>query len=173
MFEGTLFHVDMSFDNILDVFDILEDPAITDSVGAEMMLALLVETQHHILPPIKRFELLGAIFHELIQETMPEVVAYDVQGNPIIPKKVEGEEDETLQQNYSLSHDAGFIYTSFMQAYHIDLHDQFGELHWNKFKMLLRDLPDDTMFARVVEIRQRKLSDIKDAKERSHVKKLK
>lgn len=171
-FDGQIYHVDMSFDNILDVFDILEDETIDDRVGAEAMLTLLVETQHHELPIRKRYELLGVIFQELIQETMSEVVEYDIKGNPIIPKKT-GDDDAPKSQPYSLTYDAGFIYTSFMQAYHMDLHDQFGSLHWDKFKMLLRDLPDDTMFSRVVEIRTRKLSDIKDLKERSHVKKLK
>ena len=41
----------------------------------------------------------------------------------------------------------------------IDLYDQIGKLHWDKFQAILMCLPDESMFRKVVEIRQRQPND--------------
>ena len=48
------------------------------------------------------------------------------------------------------------IYSSFMQAYGIDLIDAQNSLHWKKFNALLNGLPSDTKFAEVLKIRSYK-----------------
>ncbi|MGT2657552.1 Gp15 family bacteriophage protein, partial [Streptococcus varani] len=48
------------------------------------------------------------------------------------------------------------IYSSFMQAYGLDLIDAQNTLHWKKFNALLNGLPSDTKFAEVLKIRSYK-----------------
>lgn len=62
--------------------------------------------------------------------------------------------DRTLKQrkrSYDFEVDAEAIYTSFQQAYQINLLTDF--LHWWEFRALLVDLPDETPFMRRVYYR--------------------
>lgn len=56
---------------------------------------------------------------------------------------------------YSYTQDAGAIYASFKEQYGIDLVDQQGKLHWDKFKALFDGLSDKTYFKRIIDIRTR------------------
>ena len=58
------------------------------------------------------------------------------------------------EKNFDFIIDAGLIYSSFMQAYRIDLRKE--PLHWWLFVQLLEDLPDETALKKVVHIRQEK-----------------
>lgn len=56
---------------------------------------------------------------------------------------------------YDFFQDAQIIYASFLMYANIDLYDQIGKLHWDKFQAVLMCLPDESMFRKVVNIRQR------------------
>ena len=52
---------------------------------------------------------------------------------------------------YSFEHDALRIYTSFLQAYNIDLTKT--DMHWHLFRALFRALPEDTEMGRIMGYR--------------------
>lgn len=54
-----------------------------------------------------------------------------------------------------LEQDAGLIKAAFLQAYHIDL--ERSSMHWMKFQELLNAIPENTTFAKIVELRRRPL----------------
>lgn len=56
---------------------------------------------------------------------------------------------------YDFEHDALRIYTSFLQAYNIDLTK--AEMHWHLFRALFRALPDDTEMGRIMGYRAIKI----------------
>lgn len=60
---------------------------------------------------------------------------------------------------YDFFQDAQIIYASFLMYANIDLYDQIGKLHWDKFQAILMCLPDESMFRKVVDIRQRQPND--------------
>lgn len=60
---------------------------------------------------------------------------------------------------YDFFQDAQIIYASFLMYANIDLYDQIGKLHWDKFQAILMCLPDESMFRKVVNIRQRQPND--------------
>lgn len=68
-----------------------------------------------------------------------------------------GEPSESEENYVDFKQDEGRIYAGFMQAYGIDLYEQFGKMHWQTFITLLSNLPSDTSFAEVVNIRARKI----------------
>lgn len=139
--------VDLSFDNILLLLEMLNDDELDDAskieLGIEFLLGkplgLDIEDQHQVF---------NELFERFIQAE--KQVRTDRLGNPLPVQ------DES-KPNYCFSHDAEYIYASFMQAYGIDLIEEQGKLHWVKFKALLDGLPDDTKFRQVVDIRMRKL----------------
>ena len=88
------------------------------------------------------------IFEKHIKSVKPSdaVERYDLEGN-VIPKKPKDSTDDE-KPLYSLKYDSEFIFSSFMQAYNIDLIEEQGKLHWQKFNALLSGLPDGTKLIR-------------------------
>lgn len=143
--------VDMSYDNIIRLFDLLEDTTIDDLnkifIGMKMLLDCNVLEEDKSCD----MEMLVAAFltikTEFIIDKGNGESLLDLQGNPMPQPK--------SKELYSLTHDADYIYASFVQAYGIDLIEVQGELDWRKFNALLQGLPSDTRFKEVVDIRQR------------------
>lgn len=67
--------------------------------------------------------------------------------------------------------DAGRIYTAIKERYGIDL--KICKMHWFEFMNLLSDVNSESAFARVAQIRGKKLEEIKNTKEQEEYKKLK
>lgn len=146
--DGLEFAVDLSFDNVLRLIDMLNDEEIPDHVqieiGLEMLLGVNLE-----YPLEKREEIFYQLFESTIGIGEGMNVPVDIEGNPMPQKK-----DKEV---YSLKQDAPYIYASFMSDYKIDLFEQQGKLHWYKFKALLGGLTDGSKFLRVIDIRTAEL----------------
>lgn len=166
--DGMTYTIDMSFDNVLRLFDMIKDDELNEAhkvlIGIEMLLGVCflhdIETQA---------EIFTQLFEQTIGEKAAENQPVDIEGNPM-----PSQNNEDAKKTYSLKEDANFIYASFMQDYNIDLIEQQGKLHWNKFVALLDGLRNDTRFKEVVEIRTMDLPKGKGtAKQREQVKKMK
>ena len=66
------------------------------------------------------------------------------------------------QQLYSYKQDADAIYASFLMQYHIDLLKERGKMHWCVFRALFDGLNEDTPIQRIIDLRQKNLSEIPD-----------
>lgn len=165
--DGVTYTLDLSFDNVLRLFDMLNDKDISGVLqiltGIEMLLNVCllydIETQE---------EIFYQVFKSTIGKDTEEYQQVDIKGNPM-PSM-----DETDEKTYDLKQDAEYIYASFMSDYGIDLFEKQGELHWDKFKALLGGLTDGSKFLRVIEIRTAELPKGKGTgKQREQMKKLK
>ena len=56
-------------------------------------------------------------------------------------------------RSFDWEQDAAVIYASFLSAYGIDLFAMRGKLHWTAFIALLQNLPADSAFGRLIQIR--------------------
>jgi len=143
--------VDMSYDNIIRLFDLLEDPAINDLdkvfIGMKMLLDCNVLKEDETCDGEMLVAAFSTIETEFIIDKGNGEALVDLQGNPMPQPK--------SKEVYSLKHDADYIYASFIQAYGIDLIEVQGGLDWRKFNALLQGLPTDTKFKEVIDIRQR------------------
>ncbi|MCL2559275.1 MAG: bacteriophage Gp15 family protein [Turicibacter sp.] len=144
--DGTVYPVNMAFNNIMTLFKLLENKWLRPDEKIQQGLHLLLDT--HL--EIENNEQV-AVFHYLLdhfvnsdQKNVPEV---DLEGNPIPIKKQAASQD--------LRHDASYIYNSFRQAYNINLFEEHGKLDWREFLSLLRGLPEDTEYKKVLDIRTR------------------
>ncbi|MGR3742112.1 Gp15 family bacteriophage protein [Companilactobacillus sp. DQM5] len=160
------YSVDMSFDNVLDALDYLNDKEMTviDRIDTFIDLMIIDFTANSELEKKSAVEQVI----KLINIEPVESQKYDIEGNPMPTKK--GNENEQL---ISFSFDSKYIYAAFMQAYGIDLIDQQGKLHWVKFSAMLNALPEDTMMRKIIDIRGTDLKDIKDKKEKARMRELK
>lgn len=140
-YKGTVIRLNLAFDNVLRVFELLEDDTFYDWEKVDIALEILVDNYEDIedLPINEKFEMYAYIFKEFLD------IDFSKAENGIV-KKV-----------FDFKKDAGLIYASFLSAYGMDLFEQQGKLHWQKFIQLLTNLGKDTVFKEVVNIRQMKV----------------
>ena len=143
--------IDLAFDNILDVFDILKMKELPEFNRAELSLVLLFgEDVIDFEDTIEVYNQVFDLFLNTKDDHKP--VRYDIAGNPM-PEKEDDKGDVPL---IDLSQDAEFLYASFIQAYGINLIKEQGKLHWYEFKALLNGLPEDTIIKQIIHIRSYK-----------------
>jgi len=163
--DGKTYKLDLSFDNVLRLIDMLNDKQLDDITQIETGLYMLLGVELDY-PIHKKEEIFYQIFYETIGKEVEENIPVDIEGNPMPAKKEE--------KVYSIKQDAPYIYASFYQDYGIDLYEMQGKLHWEKFKALLEGLRPDTKFKEIVNIRTMELPTGKGTeKQRKHIRELK
>ena len=130
IYNGKKIRLDMSFRNILRVYDVFKDDFLTDSEKAEFALALLVKNRK--LPDIRA---LDVIFREQIETY--------------------GKKSTNNLRVVDFRQDSAYIYSSFLMDYGIDLTEQYDKLHWQKFIALFQGLSEHTKMREVMSIRAR------------------
>ena len=91
VYNGVEYRIDMTFDNVLDIFDVLADDDLSDFEKANLGLLYLFDGEHldperATIAPEDAVETWNDIFENYISVADKEVVDYDLQGNPM-PKK--------------------------------------------------------------------------------------
>lgn len=177
-FKGRIFNIDMTFNNILTVFEIIEDRELSDA--QKLLDTLYMLTGEEDFSPgyfdsIEKIEyasdLQRAIFKGFLSESNEEdEYLIDILGNKFKPPKKEKGEERT----YDFVHDAKYIYSSFFKDYQMDLYSFHGKLHWVQFLALFEGLSDDTRIKQIINIRTRELPSGKGTeKEREELLRLK
>lgn len=162
---GEISEVNLAFDNVIRLLELLKNPCLSDGEKIFLGLRMLLETELE-LEMDKQQIIFESLIKNFIHEEDEQEVHFDLAGN-VMPV-------EKKPQNYDLLHDSSYIYTSFKQAYGINLYEEQGKLDWREFRALLQDLPDETKFKRVIDIRTRPYPKGKGvAEERQKLKDLK
>ncbi|WP_304509673.1 bacteriophage Gp15 family protein [Anaerotignum sp.] len=73
---------------------------------------------------------------------------------------------------YSFEHDAGYIYSAFLEQYGIDL-TEVCELHWWKFRSLFQGLREDTAFCKIMGYRAMEISENMGKEQKEFYRKMK
>lgn len=149
-YNDKVYKIDLAFDNVLDVFDVLSDDDLREHEKAEISLSLLTGED---IKGIEAIELWNYVYEGYIKIASKQPIEYDIKGNPMPIQ-----EDEEDEEYISLDQDAEYIYTSFQQAYGMNLIEQQGKLHWHEFQTLLTGLPSDTIMQKIIQIRMWKPS---------------
>lgn len=162
--DGNEYPLNLAFDNVLRLIEMLGDKELDDITQIETGLYMLLGFDLDY-PIDKKEEIFYQIFHESIGKEVEENISVDIEGNPMPQQKDE--------QIYSIKQDAPYIYASFYQDYGIDLYEMQGKLHWEKFQALLSGLKPDTKFKEIINIRTMELPTGKGTeKQRKHIKEL-
>lgn len=152
--NGKEYQLFLSFDNVLKVFDMWSDDRFPVQIKPQLALVKLTNSSDF---KNMEFETALNIYSEVFDKHIKSVRAidaverYDLEGN-VIPQKPREDSDDG-KPLYSIKYDGEFIFSSFMQAYNIDLIEEQGKLHWQKFNALLSGLPDGTKLIEVMKIR--------------------
>lgn len=163
LFDGIEYPIDLAFDNVLDAFEVLDDKNLRDYEKVDICLTLLVGEYEH-----NPFDLWNHVYTEFIQSKHEEPVQYDRKGNPVPVVK----DDDDDKQLYDIVQDAEYIYSSFQQAYGMNLFDVQGKLQWSEFHALLKGLPSETILQRIIQIRAWKPSKGDSSEDKENMRKL-
>src|SRR5690625_2774392 len=145
-YEDKEYDIDLTFDNVLDVYDYLGDKTLREYERTLICLDLLLGNGAY--DETKAVDLWNYIYESFIHIKSHEPIEYDRKGNPMPSKK--GKQGKHMD----LEVDAKYIYASFMQAYGINLFHEQGKMHWLEFQSLLTGLPSNTIMQRIIEIRK-------------------
>lgn len=143
LYDGKEYTIDLAFDNVLDVFDVLDDKDLRNHEKAEICTALLLNESLHGEEAVN---LWNYIYENFIHIENKQSIKYDLKGNPLPVQ-------EETKRPIDLDKDAEYIFASFQQAYGMNLFHEQGKLHWHEFKALLNGLPSDTIMQRIINIR--------------------
>lgn len=165
--DGVEYKLDLAFDNVLRLLDMLADEYLTDA--EKVMLGLEMLLDKGLDYGIKeKTDIFVELFKSIMGAGEEDNQNLDIEGN-VMPSPGQGGE-----KVYSIKEDADYIFASFYQDYGIDLIEQQGKLHWYKFRALLAGLKKDTQFKEILNIRSMELPSGKgSSKEREQIKKLK
>ena len=147
------FPLNLSFDNILRLFEMWRDEDVPEFVKPHFGIRILTGETLEDFTVEEMSEVFNEVFEEHISLSTVEDnhVEYDLAGNPM--KTIASDKGQESAP-YDIRYDGDYIYASFLQAYGIDLFDVQGKLHWKKFNALLSGLPEGTKFMEVIKIRK-------------------
>src|SRR5690554_2646178 len=137
-YKGITYDIDLSFDNILLMFDLFEDDLYLDVEKIDIAIEMLFGEELEF----DSFE----EQYELFKDLMKKFLEIDLD-----------EQSENEQKIFDFKQDAELIYASFFSAYGIDLMKEQGVLTWDKFMRLLRQLEDNTQFKKAISYRLMKI----------------
>lgn len=161
--------LNLSFDNVLKMFEMLRDEDIPGYVKPHFAIRMLIsqslegetreEKAKSFNEAFKGFSIeeMSKVFKSVFEEhiSLSDVednhVEYDLAGNPM---KTTASDETKQRAPYDIRYDGDYIYASFLQAYNMDLFDMQGKLHWRKFNALLSGLPEGTKLMEVIKIRK-------------------
>lgn len=161
--------LNLSFDNVLKMFEMLRDEDIPEYVKPHFAIRMLISQSLEGETREEKAKSFNEAFEDFLIEEMSKVfksvfeehislsdvednhVEYDLAGNPM---KTTASDDTKQRAPYDIRYDGDYIYASFLQAYNMDLFDMQGKLHWRKFNALLSGLPEGTKLMEVIKIRK-------------------
>ena len=154
-----VYPLNIAFNKVLKVMELINDDEFEDIYKPYLAIQIFTDVDFtEALTPEQATAIFKLIFEEHIRiiPAKDSSPVLDLAGNPIKSKIRSRSQSEDGERLFSLKYDAEYIYSSFMQAYGLDLIDAQNTLHWKKFNALLNGLPSDTKFAEVLKIRSYK-----------------
>lgn len=149
--NGQEINLDLSFDNVLRLFELADDEAFDENEKSIIAFRMLTRDELEVTNfSIQEIDL-------IVRKILDEFVLTGKSEPKSGSGKQTRRENNNNAKHYDLEQDAPFIYASFLQDYNIDLLDMQGKLRWEKFIALLSGLRDDTKFKEVVGIRAKEI----------------
>lgn len=150
-FGGVAVELNLSFDNILLMFQLFDDATVRGNQKPITALHMLVVENSPLaqLDTTQKMDLLKLIFREKLNVDLDKDgkkgELNDSQlNNDSSPGGEDKDEESSSVPVVDFTIDAERIYSSFLYDYRIDLIEQQGKLLWNQFIALFNNLSDET-----------------------------
>lgn len=139
------FELDLAFDHVLKWMDLLKEVQDDASITMEDYLSLSLELL--LKEPGKAVRLPAEAQYDLLKKIQEEHLT--------APPRPSFGRSEAPSMDFA--YDSAEIYSSFVQAYQIDLYAEQGRLQWAQFIALLGGLPANTKLREIIAIRTREI----------------
>lgn len=137
-YRGRSFRINDAYDNILCIYEALEDKTLTDTDKIQLAVEMLVKGRRLYL-----WALSDVQKADLTEQIMKSYVYLPQKG----PLRCAAE------RSLDFWADKNYIYAGFQMDYGIDLIKQQGRLSWKEFIALFQGLSDGTKIREVMRIR--------------------
>lgn len=150
--HGVDIELNLAFDNVLVFMDMFGDESLHMERRMRLALAMLV-CESDILETIAGHGKLMDFAFDMLRDKLNIRLREEDQ----LPVKADNhnkkeEQDEPVPV-YDWKEDAGYIYSSFLFDYGIDLIEQQGKLTWDRFITLFHDLSEDSKMGQALHYR--------------------
>lgn len=157
--NGTEYSLDLEFSKVLRWYDIWKDAEISPEKKLLYSILMVLKVDWGEESPSTLEELCEYIPTEDLLP-LSEAIITRIAGEQVATTTVQRDlngnilEDEEKKW-YEFEQDSGYIYSSFLMDYGMDLINERekGTLHWDKFNNLLAGLSENTKFKSVIKIR--------------------
>ncbi|WP_426981234.1 Gp15 family bacteriophage protein [Bacillus pseudomycoides] len=154
--HGVDIELNLSYDNILVMFQLFDDKKVSDNVKLPVALNMLV-VERSLLAQLngdQQNKLLIDIFKVKLNIDLENTERVNEMTNKDNSTDV-AEEDETFQEVpiVDFTIDAERIFSSFLFDYKINLIEQQGKLLWNEFLALFNNLSEGTPMKTAIKYR--------------------
>jgi len=152
-YGSLILHLDMSFNNIIMLFNLLNDEDFSSGEKAAIGLELLLIDYEKLdsADPDEKGNVFLFILREYLDIDLEEQQEKDQSDESDDNEEHSSEITQKKTMDFEVDDEA--IYSSFIFDYNVDLVEQQGVLHWNKFKALLNGLSEDSALMKIVNIR--------------------
>lgn len=147
-----------SYRDVMRLFEMAKDPGVPDAVKGALAVRMFFREDV--------FRLAAESGSTDPGEEITRAVVSFISGG----REESAADAASAQPLFDFDFDAELIYGAFIQTYGIDLAEQ--ELHWWKFRALLRSLPAETEFMRVLAVRSGDTSSLPEGEERARLRRL-
>ncbi|PGH85767.1 hypothetical protein CN899_07965 [Bacillus thuringiensis] len=134
------FEVNLSFDNVLTFFELMEDEELTNNEKFWIAFEMFVEDEG----VAESWGLHDRT--EFILDFLRDKLQFDLRSN-------KNEENREKIPSFDFVEDSGRIYASFLFDYNMDLYAQQGKMSWSTFLSLFENLSSNTPFSQAVHYR--------------------
>lgn len=173
--QGVDIELNLAFDNVLVFLDMFGNEELHIETRLKLALTMLVVDQSILSPIAEHGKLIDFTF-DMLRDKL-NIRMRDEDKLPVkADNHTEGEEKDEPVPVFDWKEDAGYIYSSFLFDYGIDLIEQQGKMTWDRFITLFHDLSEKSkmgqaMYYRTCEIPKKEKGG--DNEERKRIIKMK
>lgn len=153
------YRINLAFNVVIEAFGVL-DSELTDEEKIEKCFDLLVIDALPVDKLSIKSDVISNVF-SYINEHPYGNDTEDYDGNN------DTESGKNNVADFDYEQDAGAIYASFLNFYHIDLNQMIDRMHWDQFKALFDNLGSETPIQKIRQYRSDDLTGYKDDPERA------
>lgn len=151
--HGVDIELNLAFDNVLVFLKMFGDESIPMERRMKLALTMLVVDKDILKPISEHGKLLDFTF-----DMLRDKLNLRIRDEDKLPVKdnSDSENEEELDEPvpvYDWEEDAGYIYSSFLFDYGIDLIEQQGKLTWDRFIQLFHDLSENSKMGEAMKYR--------------------
>lgn len=153
--QGVDIELNLAFDNVLSLLKMFGDPEIHIDKKLRLALAMLV-VDRDLLITISEHGKLEEFTYDMLRDKLNIRIRAEDQ----LPAQADSDNDNMSEEEkdepvpiYDWEEDAGYIYSSFLFDYGIDLIEQQGKLTWDRFVQLFHDLSENSKMGEAMKYR--------------------